>query len=170
MGSKPVPYRFITGLDPVAQREIERNFAWLTDSLVPNSHGNTYLIAASEATDLEKSQADLVCTGTADQVLLNAFVADHDHGVFRFSHGRFYFTGGLICDANGVNSSCRFEGIVQGDVNSNVHPGTEFYFGGNITDYSTADSLSFFAIKAGSGFQITNIHVDATAVVDNSGD
>ena len=86
-----IPYRWITGLDPQAQKEIERNFLHLqTEALVPV--GASFFVACADAQPWEISRADLALTGTADDVLLQAFINANAGGTFYFSSGTVVLT------------------------------------------------------------------------------
>src|SRR5665213_2751119 len=89
-----IPYRWISGLDPQAQKEIERNFLHLqTDS--PSMHGGSFFVACADAQPWEISRADLALTGTADDVLLQAFINTNKGGTFYFSSGTVVLTAVL---------------------------------------------------------------------------
>lgn len=92
---RPVPYRFIAGLDQGAQREIERNFAWITDSLIPQLYGLSIMIAASDASAAEKLRADYQCSGVADQTIFIAALTAHPDAMVLLSSGTFNFTATL---------------------------------------------------------------------------
>lgn len=92
----PVPYRFITGLDPVAQREIERDFASVTDTPIP--YGGTIFIAPADATVYDQQAADIILPGVSDEVTLNALLATHE-----FDRLRYCFFAGTVSATGTIN-------------------------------------------------------------------
>ena len=67
-----------------------------TDLDAPTGRTATYVIAASNATALEKAQADYLCDGTADEVQINAAAALGLN--IQLSQGTFYVDSDIIVD------------------------------------------------------------------------
>src|SRR6266568_4101307 len=69
--AKPVPFRYITGLDPKAQREIERDFLSLQQQIVAATSATIYdaiidpaLTVSSPSTHFYKNLSDLIANET----------------------------------------------------------------------------------------------------------
>lgn len=82
-----VPFKWISGLPPEAQREIERNFLHVQKQIVPSATANFIYIACSDATAAEKLQATIQLTGISDDVLINAAFTTYPGATFVFSSG-----------------------------------------------------------------------------------
>jgi len=169
----PVPYRFITGLDPVAQREIERDFASVTDT--PYNTGFSQFVACSDAQDWEKEAADLVLTGTDDQTLLNALIQTFPGANIVMSSGHVYPTGQI--ETRGSNGAsivriyCKGMGFAsEGDFpDGSMEPGsfTQWSFAtGSYPSQEFIDpsdtGIGLFA--GGSNFTLWDCIVDGTAI------
>lgn len=70
-----------------------------SDFLVPVGRTATYVIAASDATALEKAQADVVCDGVADDVEINTAITTLTSG------GLIHFTSGKFTLASAINDT-----------------------------------------------------------------
>lgn len=70
----------------------------------PTGRTATYVIAASDAPAHVKAQADYVCTGTSDDVLINAAIAalPVSGGEISLSQGLFSITSTILINKNGV--------------------------------------------------------------------
>jgi len=62
------PGKVITQYSPDGDNSIEATNATITNLTAPTGRSAAYVIAASDATSLEKAQADVVCDGAADNI------------------------------------------------------------------------------------------------------
>lgn len=73
-----------------------------TPARASGSRSHTVIVAASDSTAAEKSGADYVCDGTADDVEINQAIAEADAattlsgGAVRFTSGNFYLAADVI--------------------------------------------------------------------------
>ena len=91
---KPVPYRWIEGLPRVAQNQIERDFEAIQMQLGEKTTGILF-VAPSDASTYDQGRADLVLTGTSDEIALNALLETHqdDYMAYGFFAGTVLPTG-----------------------------------------------------------------------------
>jgi hypothetical protein len=72
--------------------------SFLSDTAIdsPTGRSATYVVAASDAPAHVKSQADAVCTGSFDELIINSYLRLATGGVVELTEGDFSIVGGII--------------------------------------------------------------------------
>lgn len=70
-----IPFQNIQGLDLQPQFQIRRDLEELARAIVAAGRSPFTMVAANNATALEKSLADFICSGSADEVVINQALA-----------------------------------------------------------------------------------------------
>jgi len=139
----------------------------------PTGRTATYVIAASNATALEKAQADYVCDGTADNVEIQAAITSlaTSGGIVQLSTGTFTLAAqinirddNLVLRGSGLATKLdqQFAGVgielrkVAGLL-SNIEL-SDFYFDGNTLTYGVNNSPIFMLNGVGDTFDNIRIH------------
>ena len=109
---------------------------------IPTGRAATFVVAADDSSTLSKEQADFVCTGSADEIIINNCLHNAQNGKVLLLEGTYSIIGGIIGPTNTVLTGVGF--------------GTKIYrtsSSSNITlTESINDTITSFAVSDGSRF------------------